>query len=65
MPSKSWYYEFKRTWLDKDFRPLTSVAEEHKRANAERRPEIEGWFRKLKALYEEHNYSRCCIWAGD
>ena len=65
VPSKSWYYEFKRTWLDKDFRPLTSVAKEHKRANAERRPEMEGWFRKLKALYEEHNYIPCCIWAGD
>ena len=65
LPSKSWYYEFKRLWLDDDFRPLRSKAKELKRAAAERKPEIEAWFRKLKGYYDEHDYPPHCIWAGD
>ena len=34
LPSTTWYYDFKREWLDKDFRPLKSVAKDYKRANA-------------------------------
>ena len=64
-PGRTWYYDFKREWLDKDFRPLKSVAKDYKRANAERRADIEQFFRKLKALYEEYKYLPCCIWAGD
>lgn len=64
LPSTRWYYNFERDWLQ-HCRPLKPTAKEHKRASAERASEIRGFFTRLKALYDEHQYTNWRVWAAD
>ena len=65
LPSERWFYSWIQQWLSNSFRPLKSISKEHKRASAERAPDIEAWFRRLKVLYGLHNYTPCRLWGAD
>ena len=64
LPSSTWYRQFERTSLQ-GFRRLTPAPKEHKRANAERAPDIEVFFKGLKEQYDKFDYPPHCIWAAD